>query len=56
MTSRSNGIICEICLGPRWVAGPAIGTVRRGGQWEEPSPVHHRVSIEGHEENLAATS
>lgn len=36
------------------------------GRWEgvrqsedvrdEPSPVHHRVSVEGHEENLAATS
>lgn len=25
-------------------------------QWEEPSPVHHRVSVEGHEENLAATT
>lgn len=25
-------------------------------EWEELSPVHHGVSVEGHEENLAATS
>lgn len=36
--------------------GPANGRVRQSGLWEEPSPVHHRVSVEGHEENLAATS
>lgn len=29
--------------------------VRPGGQ-EETSPVHHRVSVECHEENLAATT
>lgn len=56
MASWSMGLTCEICLGPRRVAGLATGRVRQSGEWEEPSPVHHRVSVEGHEENLAATS
>lgn len=54
--SVNGGSFREICRGPGRVAGLANGRVRQSGQWEESSPVHHGVSVEGHEENLAATS
>lgn len=55
MASQLIRLICEMCGGPMQVTRLANGRMRQRVQWET-SPVHHRVSVECHEENLAATS
>lgn len=50
------GSFVRSALGPGGSPGWPLGERGRVESGGEPSPVHHRVSVEGHEENLAATS